>query len=429
MTIPAPYTGVQGALQSATKGDIPNSMAWGRTGMKTFLFLLGLVVISACSPGAPGNDQDQSAGAAVSPAAEAPRTSAQEVERASAPASAAPLASPDAVSLTSTGVCPLAPTCEDIFDCYEQTDCLDATDLRAREALAFLQSTEVYRGRAVAPEDYGETVLIMPPGPLSAGAALCTGVLLSPQIVVSAAHCETDPLREGSNIYFGSSAVDAFFTTTVSELKKADNGADLVLLRLTDKAPESITPAAIASRADIALSRPPLNRSRIAREADVRAAKGARVVGFGLTDQGISGVKMRTDVGVVSAFCDQQEVPVANGAVYSDTELFGCRPGLEAVAGAARGRPGTYSDTCGGDSGGPFFVVPAEKAGRTDYFATIPTEYYLAGVTKQAINTRYIRPGPYPYCGNGGIYTLLVGENLAWVQRTASQWGEQVVVR
>ncbi|MBC2858040.1 trypsin-like serine protease [Stappia sp. 28M-7] len=108
------------------------------------------------------------------------------------------------------------------------------------------------------------------------------------------------------------------------------------------------------------------------------------VVGFGISDFISDDRRYWGKVGV--------RVPVADptcSRAYAQAN-YDCAPGREAVL--VDGHTG--GDTCQGDSGGPAFIR---------YFGA----YYVAGITSRAATGGR--------CGEGGIYTLITPQVMAWI--------------
>lgn len=201
----------------------------------------------------------------------------------------------------------------------------------------------------------------------------CTGTIVAPNVVVTAAHCAR-----------GDCAARIFIGTDVKKLSKGrvvrvahsyvhpkyrgpDTPYDLSVLVLEEKV--SVAPRRIASRAAVA------------------RAESVRVVGFGTTDtQGRHGYGLRRVV----------DVPMATAK-----KAYGALPSVEFVAAA----PFNDNDTCKGDSGGPAYV--ADTGG-----------WSVGGAT-----SRGTRGGPNSRtCGDGGIYTRLYAFR-DWIKsRPGVQW-------
>ncbi|MCW2761489.1 MAG: secreted trypsin-like serine protease [Marmoricola sp.] len=180
----------------------------------------------------------------------------------------------------------------------------------------------------------------------------CSGTLIGPNAVLTAAHCAKDECSErvmvGQNTEEASGRVVRVADVHVHPDYVPDGPCDLAVLVLSEEI-EDVTPRAIAS-ADA-----------------VEEATAVRVVGFGTIDVWGSfgyGAKRMVDV------------PLA-----SSDPRYGADAKLEFVA----GKPLLDKDSCSGDSGGPAYV-------------DVGGAWELAGATSRATESR-IRP-----CGDGGIY-------------------------
>lgn len=196
----------------------------------------------------------------------------------------------------------------------------------------------------------------------------CSGTLIAPNIVVTAAHCDGGGCN--ARVFVGPDvtrpdegravAVDRVLTNEGYATNKPYD--DLTLLLLAETI-EDVTPRAIASPGTIA------------------GAASVRLVGYGTTDSsGRTGYGERRFVDVPLASADPR---------------YGARPATEFVA----GRPFLERDSCPGDSGGPAYV---EDAG----------QWRLAGATSRGTI------GSVRACGDGGVYTN-VAVYREWIERAA----------
>lgn len=201
----------------------------------------------------------------------------------------------------------------------------------------------------------------------------CTGTIVAPNVVVTAAHCAV-----------GNCAARIFIGTDVKKPSKGQvvrvahsyvhpkyrgegTPYDLSVLVLDEKV--NVAPRRIASR------------------AAVTRAESVRVVGFGTTD-----TAARHGYGIRRVV----DVPIA-----TPKKAYGALPSIEFVAAA----PFNDNDTCEGDSGGPAYV--ADTGG-----------WSVGGAT-----SRGTRGGPNSRtCGDGGIYTRLYAFRDWMKSRPGVKW-------
>jgi hypothetical protein len=182
----------------------------------------------------------------------------------------------------------------------------------------------------------------------------CSGTLVAPNVVVTAAHCEVGGcckrVLAGDDVTKTESAQVVQVDTAVShpDYRPPLPTDDIAVLVLAEEIDAKPRPLADATMLD--------------------GAGSVRLAGYGNTDvlsTGGYGIRRLVDV------------PLA-----SSDPKFGADPETEFVAGA----PFLDRDSCNGDSGGPAYVKSNGS-------------WYLAGATSRATDST-IRP-----CGDGGIYT------------------------
>jgi secreted trypsin-like serine protease len=231
---------------------------------------------------------------------------------------------------------------------------------------------KIWGGQKVMSGAFPDTVAVLGQG------GLCTGTLIAPDVVLTAAHCFWDGVNETvivGDAVQGGATIKVKRSVPYIDRTKPLAGGDLALLFLAT--PTTVTPRHLAAAGWI------------------NAARSVHAVGFGRTESATEplGIKREVDVPIATANCAGL-VKTAFGDVQ-DAVYYGCASSRELVA----GKPQLDRDTCNGDSGGGVFVRAPD--GRL----------YLAAVTSRAVQRRDLRD-----CGDGGIYVRLDGEALNWIR-------------
>jgi endonuclease G len=237
-------------------------------------------------------------------------------------------------------------------------------------------------GTPVPKGKYPECCLIGQRFPNRSMQWFCTGVLIHPRIVLSAAHCHQPPgsvanvvaLNCENEDQLGDAEIISARRTVVHPSYASSGLHDISVLILRKDA--TVKPVQIASTDEIS------------------AATRTTLVGFGnddvLSTRGF-GIKREVEVDITHIR------RTAADNLDDAEELLGFESDLEFVAG------GNGYDSCNGDSGGPAYIRVGE-------------ERKVAGLTSRGTLTA-TQP-----CGEGGIYTR-VDKNLDFIQNVAKQSG------
>ena len=263
----------------------------------------------------------------------------------------------------------------------------------------------IFGGSRTRPGEFDEVVSIAVPED-GGYRSFCSGTLVAPDTILTAAHCVCDSRFDPSRtvVVFGTDVNDikhvkAAYSITESAIKhpgKADDtdfaaacqngpakgwlGRDLALVRLGDRLP-MLGDAAWVPPQPARIAEPQLFFSLLSREVVL--------VGFGWTEppEPKIGVQYVTTAPVIDPLCSS-----------SQAGQYLCEAGKEMVVIGRLPAPGkTQADTCGGDSGGPVFV------------STIDGSRYLVGATSRASDAKAKN------CGPGGVYSLVTPSVVEWL--------------
>jgi MYXO-CTERM domain-containing protein len=242
----------------------------------------------------------------------------------------------------------------------------------------------ILRGHpARANEHWGTVALVVT---LGQDDWLCTGTLIAPKLVVTAAHCVKDEytfeLASSVLVIAGASDVDGAQGDQVYEASRF-----LAHPRALE-GDDSLDPTGLGADYDIAI---------VELESKITQVTPVPIVALDTLDQVLREGAELTIAGYGTRVLDENTgLSDQDGAHYVGTQHFVRRSDTEFLAGSM-----TDADTCPGDSGGPAYL-------------TIDGEAWLVGATSRGRDDY-----PNVDCGEGGIYTL-VPAFRSWIDQSAS---------
>ncbi len=199
------------------------------------------------------------------------------------------------------------------------------------------------------------------------GDATCTGTLIAPTVVLTAAHCLTRGL---DSVLVGATSLERPAEGEVIAIARTEAFVDADLGILLLSTPSTRAPRALATGWAA---------------ADVQDGTAITIAGYGATDA--SGTAFSPDL-------REAETTVTDADCVT---AVGCEEALQ--PGGELGAGGMGIDTCYGDSGGPLYVTTA--------YGT-----FLAGVTSRGYDDATVD------CSQGGIY-VRPHKFMAWIEATA----------
>lgn len=267
-------------------------------------------------------------------------------------------------------------------------------------------SARVIGGEDVELQNFREVVRIRYSD--SGGRRICTGVIVSPDAILTAGHCacgfgyqaeyQQNPVEDAKEPFQSLAVLGdpiLFPGYDCANPVRTQIGRDLALLRIEpfDYTREDFT--AVIDGKSVFMNIPVVRSSvQVLSQDDIRSLY---IVGFGATESGLLARNLQgAAVSLLSRHCQRGWVFFSICAAFREF----------ALGGSPLAADDTVTDSCGGDSGGPAYRMDTDAVFNSDGLSLDYISHRtLVGIVSRALAGVV---HPYPgYCGGGGIYTAV----------------------